>query len=58
MMKRRKMKMKTLEELREYKFQTEVMLEVCLEPSSQAALRDRLDAINAEIAEMEKEENA
>jgi hypothetical protein len=50
--------MKTLEELREYKFQTEVMLEVCLEPSSHDALRDRLDAINAEIAEMEKEENA
>lgn len=48
--------MKTLEELKEYKFQTEVMLEVCLEPSSQAALHERLDAINAEIAEMEKEE--
>lgn len=50
--------MKTLEELKEYKFQTEVMLEVCLDKSSQEALRDRLDAINAEIAEMEKEENA
>lgn len=50
--------MKTLEELREYKFQTEVMLEVCLDQSSQEALRDRLDAINAEIAEIEKEENA
>jgi hypothetical protein len=50
--------MKTLEELKEYKFQTEVMLEVCLDQSSQEALRDRLDAINAEIAEMEKEENA
>lgn len=47
--------MKTLEELKEYKFQTEVMLEVCLEPSSQAALHERLEAINAEIAEMEKE---
>lgn len=50
--------MKTLRELRDYKFQTEVMLEVCLDPSSQAQLRDRLDAINAEIAEMEKEEEA
>lgn len=52
--------MKTLEELKEYKFQTEVMLEVCLDQSSQDQLRDRLDAINAEIAEMEKEkeENA
>lgn len=49
--------MKTLEELREYKFQTEVMLEVCIDPSSQEALRERLDAINAEIAEMEKENN-
>lgn len=49
--------MKTLDELKAYKFQTEVLLEVCLEPSSQAALRDRLDAINAEIAEIEKEEN-
>jgi hypothetical protein len=49
--------MKTLEELKEYKFQTEVMLEVCIDPSSQEALRDRLDAINAEIAEMEKEKN-
>lgn len=49
--------MKTLDELKEYKFQTEVLLEVCLDPSSQAALRDRLDAINAEIAEIEKEEN-
>lgn len=48
--------MKTLEELKTYKFQTEILLEVCLEPSSQTALRDRLDAINAEIAEMEKEE--
>ena len=47
--------MKTLEELREYKFQTEVMLETNLEPSSQAQLRERLEAINAEIAEMEKE---
>lgn len=50
--------MKTLEDLKEYKFQTEVMLEVCIDPSSQEALRDRLEAINAEIAEMEKEENA
>lgn len=50
--------MKTLEELKEYKFQTEVMLEICLDQSSQEALRDRLDAINAEIAEIEKEENA
>ena len=50
--------MQTLKELKELKFQTEVMLEVCLEPSSQAQLRDRLDAINAEIAEMEKEEEA
>jgi hypothetical protein len=49
--------MKTLEELKAYKFQTEVMLEVCIDPSSQEALRDRLDAINAEIAEMEKEKN-
>lgn len=49
--------MKTLEELKEYKFQTEVMLEVCLEPSSQEALRERLDAINAEIAEIEKEKS-
>ncbi len=50
--------MKTLEELKEYKFQTEVLLEVCLDPSSQAPLRERIDAINAEIAEIEKEENA
>ena len=49
--------MKTLEELKEYKFQTEVMLEVCIDPSSQEALRERLEAINAEIAEMEKENN-
>jgi hypothetical protein len=49
--------MKTLEELKAYKFQTEVMLEVCIDPSSQEALRDRLDAINAEIAEIEKEKN-
>lgn len=49
--------MKTLEELKEYKFQTEIMLEVCLEPSSQEALRERLDAINAEIAEIEKEKS-
>lgn len=50
--------MQTLKELKEYKFQTEVMLEVCLDPSSQTQLRERLDAINAEIAEMEKEEEA
>lgn len=48
--------MKTLDELKAYKFQTEVLLEVCLDPSSQAALRERIDAINAEIAEIEKEE--
>lgn len=48
--------MKTLDELKAYKFQTEVMLEICLDPSSQTALRERLDAINAEIAEIEKEE--
>lgn len=47
--------MLTLEALKVYKFQTEVMLEVCLDPSSQAALRERIDAINAEIAEIEKE---
>lgn len=49
--------MNDLSKLKEYKFQTEVMLEVCLDQSSQEALRDRLDAINAEIAEMEKENN-
>lgn len=48
--------MKTLEELKAYKFQTEMMLEVCLDQSSQTALRERLDAINVEIAEIEKEE--
>lgn len=48
--------MMNLEALKKYRFDTEVMLAISIDPSSQKLLEERLEAINAEIAIMEKEE--
>lgn len=46
-----------IDELKKYKFDTEVLLAICGDPSARKKLMDRLDAINVEIEEIEKERN-
>lgn len=48
--------MKTLKEWKAYKEQTQMMLGICLDPSSQEELKERLAECDEAIAALEQEE--
>jgi hypothetical protein len=48
--------MKTLKEWKAYKEQTQMMMGICLDPSSQEELKERLVECDKEIAKLEQEE--